>query len=123
MHQVRQAKHEEFDAAATRIIHKSLEKMYENIENGDAIIDKDGNIKRIPMRAKDMALVMGVTYDKRALGRGDPTQRMVKEDSSKVLEDLAKRFLEMTDKPKPIEAVKTEYAEFSERNGEPRGGY
>jgi hypothetical protein len=70
--EVRAEKGAELDGAFTRIIHKATDELLDRLENGDAVLI-DGEVKRKPVSARDLALISGITYDKRALARNEPT--------------------------------------------------
>ena len=44
------------------------------------------------MSGEELAWVMGISYDKRALLRGDPTSRTEKVDTQQQMADLRKEF-------------------------------
>ena len=70
--EVRAQKGAELDGQLTRIIHKATDELFDRLENGDAVL-VGGEIKRRPVSARDLATIAGITYDKRALLRDDPT--------------------------------------------------
>lgn len=80
--EIKQTKLEEFDAKATQIIDKLLFNIYEGLK-------KDNTVR-------DLAYVLSIIYDKRALARGDPTVRKEVVNHSKILKDLAKEFEKVT---------------------------
>ena len=55
-------------------------------------IDKNGDVVRRQMSGKDKAWVMGITFDKRALLRGDPTSRTEKVDQKALISELKEDF-------------------------------
>ena len=89
---VKKEKQDEIDGSLTTIIHAASGEIIDRIINGDEIIDKNGKPVRRKMTGKELAWVMGISYDKRALLRGDPTSRTEKVDYGKQLEDLRKEF-------------------------------
>ena len=89
---VKKEKQDEIDGSLTTIIHAASGEIIDRIINGDEIIDKNGKPVRRKMTGKELAWVMGISYDKRALLRGDPTSRTEKVDYNKQLEDLRKEF-------------------------------
>jgi hypothetical protein len=70
--EVRAEKGAELDGAFTRIIHKAADEILDRLENGDAVLI-DGEVKRRPVSARDLAMINGIIYDKRALARNEPT--------------------------------------------------
>ena len=79
----------------TSIIHFAGEELIDRLQNGDEVITKDGDVRQKKIGAKDLAWIMSIIHDKRALLRGDPTSRTEKIDTAKILDDMAKRFAEM----------------------------
>jgi hypothetical protein len=62
------AKGAELDGAFTRIIHKATDELLDRLNNGDAVLI-DGEVRRKPVSARDLALISGIAHDKRALIR------------------------------------------------------
>lgn len=80
LREIRELKDEELDARITNIIDKSLDAMEDRLHNGEEVvhISKEGSITRTHKKVsfRDAAIAgLGVGFDKRALNRGDPTQR------------------------------------------------
>ena len=92
---VKKEKQEEIDGTLTSIIHAAAGGMMDRIMHGDEIIDKNGDAVRRKMSGKELAWVMGITYDKRALLRGDPTSRTEKVDQKTLMSELKDQFAEM----------------------------
>jgi len=93
MGECRKKKQDELDAAYTSILHQAVGAISERIENGDEYIDqKTGERKRKLLSARDLAIITGVIYDKRALLRGDPTGRIERRTSGDNLKMLQKNF-------------------------------
>lgn len=64
----------ELDAVMTSVIDKAMTEMTDRIENGDTIRDtKTGELVKIPMKGKELAVAAAVIFDKRSLIRGDAT--------------------------------------------------
>jgi transposase-like protein len=106
--ELRRAKGDELDNDLTRIIHKATRSLEERIENGNFKVNpKTGEMERVPLSATELATAgIGIPFDKRALGRGDPTSKVSHEDNSdKLLERLAEQFVRITkmQEPTPIE--------------------
>ena len=89
---IKKEKQDEVDGGLTTIIHAASGEIIDRIVNGDEIIDKNGDSVRRKMSGKELAWVMGITYDKRALLRGDPTSRTEKVDAKTQIEDLRREF-------------------------------
>ena len=93
---LRRQKNDELDAKLTNIMDKSADAMLERLENGDEVVLKDGSKTRKMVPLRDLAVAgIAVTYDKRALGRGEATQRVEnvsQEQRVKKLEDQFRRI-------------------------------
>ena len=105
LRQVKKAYQEELDGKLTRIIHKSVQQLEDRVENGNIIRDpQTGELVRVPLRANELSKDgLGIPFDKRALTRGDPTSKIVKETISpeKMLEQLAEQFISIVEKHQP----------------------
>jgi uncharacterized protein with beta-barrel porin domain len=80
------------DGTLTSIIHAAAGGVMDSILHGDEVIDKNGDLVRRQMSGKDKAWVMGITFDKRALLRGDPTSRTEKVDQKALISELKEDF-------------------------------
>ena len=89
---IKKEKQDEIDGGLTPIIHAASGEIIDRIINGDEFIDKNGDPRRKKMSGKELAWVMGISYDKRALLRGDPTSRTEKVDTQQQMADLRKEF-------------------------------
>lgn len=69
----RQAQQAELDAMHTRIIQATGEAILDRLENGDAILNANGELVRKPMSGRDMATIHGIMFDKRQISRNMPT--------------------------------------------------
>jgi hypothetical protein len=73
------------------IIELAANETLDRLQNGDAVLGKDGEIKRVPVRARDSMVIAGVAIDKRRLSLNMPTA-ITSNSGSKHLEELAKVF-------------------------------
>lgn len=95
---VKKQKNDELEATFTRIMDSGLNAVADRIENGDTKIGKDGSLINVPMGGKELAIVVSIMYDKRALLRGDVTSRVEKKDGNAMqllqskFEDIAKQL-------------------------------
>ena len=64
---------DELDVMLTNIIHEASAGIHDRLTLGDTYVAKDGSHKRIPVKAKDLAYISSIMFDKRALMRGDIT--------------------------------------------------
>jgi len=90
--EVRKTKNEELDAHLTGLLEETVEELADRVHNGETIVSKDGALTRVPLKARDLATVMGITYDKRALLRGDPTSKVARVDVNEHLEQVAAKL-------------------------------
>ena len=51
----------------TRILEKTLNSLDDRIDNGDVVLTKDGEQRRIPMKGRDLAVTGAILFDKRQL--------------------------------------------------------
>lgn len=96
--EVKRKKNDELDATFTRVMDNALIQVSDRIENGDSKIQKDGSIVKVPMGGKELAVVVSIMYEKRALLRGDVTSRVEKKEGNAMqllqskFEDIAKQL-------------------------------
>ena len=98
LQEARATKQKELDAVWTRIIHKAAEAINDRLTEGDPVLTKMGEIRRIPVKAKDLSFILSVITDKRNLARGEPTSRSEKRTVEESLKNVADR-LESFDSP------------------------
>jgi len=73
------------------IIHESAKETLDRVKNGDVTRDtKTGELVRIPIKGRDLAIIGGVAFDKLRLAENQPTNIVQHENS----EDSIKRFTE-----------------------------
>lgn len=83
---------DEIGAKFNYVMGKALDVISERLESGDHIYDsKNQEVVRVPVKAKDAAVIAAISYDKRALIRGEPTSRTETSPSAR-LERLAEQF-------------------------------
>lgn len=63
----------ELDCKLSQIIDRCLDEVGDRLANGDHKIGKDGNLVRVPIPAKDAAIIAAVLFDKRQIIRNLPT--------------------------------------------------
>ncbi len=93
--QTKKMKQEEADGVMTSIIHLAANETLDRILHGDEIVTKDGDVVRRKMGGKELATTMAITFDKRALIRGEPTSRSEKVDTASTMEHLKEEFAKM----------------------------
>jgi len=69
---IRAERNDELDNRLSAAVDKALDGIMDRLEHGDAQVI-DGEIRRVPIKARDLAVVTGVTFDKRQLLRSMPT--------------------------------------------------
>lgn len=84
---------DKLDGRLTRVANTALDHMMDRLENGDAKLDKNGEIVRVPVPFKDLAVAgLGIVLDKRALGRGQPTSRVDHTNENDRIKKLKEMF-------------------------------
>ena len=95
---LKKQKNDELEASFTRIMDSAIVEVADRLDNGDSKLQKDGTIVKVPMGGKEVAIVLSIMYDKRALLRGDVTSRIEKKDGNAMqllqskFEDIAKQL-------------------------------
>lgn len=101
------------DSKFTQIMHSALEQLSDRVENGDVKVLKDGSTLRVPIAARDLAIVTAINVDKRQLLRGKPTSRSEQVTENSRLQKLEQMFLKLA-KPvvrKPVEIQDVDFVE------------
>jgi hypothetical protein len=89
---VRMEKDEELDAKMSKIIDKALEELQDRVNDGDYRMNPNGQLKRVPITAKDAVTVTKQIIDKRQLLRGRPTSISGSVTTTQHLKNLAEEF-------------------------------
>ena len=63
----------ELDSKLTQVIDRALDELADRLANGDQKLNRDGELVRVPITAKDAAIVAAVMFDKRQILRNMPT--------------------------------------------------
>lgn len=100
---VRKAKQEELDAVMTSTIHTTLSELNDRVAKGDYQLDKNGDLIRVPLKAKDLAVTAAIIFDKRSLIRGDATR--ITTASTNSLQELESKFKEFAKELKEKDVV------------------
>jgi len=93
--EARTIKQKELDALWTGLIHKSTTALRERLDQGDAILSKTGEVRYLPVKAKDIAIIMSIAIDKRALLRNQPTSRVEKITVEEKLDRIGNKLAEL----------------------------
>lgn len=83
-------KNQELEAKFTGIMDHAVEQLGERLVKGDVAFTKQGKKVYKPISGRDLAGIMAIVFDKRALLRGDPTSRSERVNADTKLEKLAK---------------------------------
>lgn len=94
--QMRKRKQDEVDSKLTGALDRIIDNLMDRVDNGDVVMNKDGGQERKPIAGRDLAIIMGVTFDKRALMRGDATSRVEKVTTNDTLKLLESRFVKLS---------------------------
>ncbi len=92
---IRAAKQDELDSTFTTILHDCMSHLKKRLVEGDVILDKNNELINIPVKAKDLAVIGAVVFDKRQLLRGNATKIS---QSSSSLQDLEEKFKQFSSK-------------------------
>lgn len=93
-------KQKELDCLWTGLIHKSTTELRKRLDAGDPVMTKTGEVKFMPIKAKDLAIITSIAVDKRALLRNQPTSRVERITIEEKLTRIGDR-LEALDKDEP----------------------
>lgn len=84
---------EEIKATLAQIVRESVEQVLDRLRGGDTVRDpKTGNLVRVPMRGKDIAICGAVAFDKLRLAESQPTAIVRHEDTKAQIKQLADEF-------------------------------
>ena len=119
MRECRKKKQDELDAAFTNILHIAVEELEDRVTNGNTVLTKDGEAKKVPMQGKEIAVSLAVIFDKRQLLRGDPTQKVERVTEKDRLDNLQRKFEEIARKvnAKEINGVQYDVVEEEIQDG------
>ena len=80
-------KRREMDGRLQGILERGLDVLSNRLEYGDTVLH-NGQERRLPVRAKDAAVIVGIVYDKLALLRGQVTSRTERVNLSAIRHSL-----------------------------------
>lgn len=103
--EARTTKQKELDALWTGLIHKATSSLRNRLDQGDPMMTKAGEIKYVPVKSKDLAIILSIAVDKRALLRNQPTSRVEKITIEEKLDRIGDKLVELDREgaEKPIE--------------------
>jgi hypothetical protein len=87
-----QADADEIKSTATRIAKKAFGEVEERLQFGDTVLDKEGNLVRKPVSARDAAIIAAVAVDKRKVLLDQPNNVSV-QNSTEKLAQLMEQFM------------------------------
>ena len=93
------------DASLTGTTHKAIDKINERMDNGDVVLDKEGNQIRKPMSGRDLGVTFATLFDRRQLLRNKPTSVSETKTTKEHLDGIAKRFHEMAVQDADFEVI------------------
>jgi len=80
------------------IVDESADQILDRIRNGDVIRDtKTGELVRVPVKARDLAIIGGVAFDKLRLAENQPTNIVQHENWEEHLKRVAGKFGAISD--------------------------
>jgi len=99
---IRKEKQDSLDSIMTDTIHSAMDEIVDRIKEGDVVRDtKTGDLVRVPMKGKELAVTAAVLFDKRSLIRGDATSISTKkQEPLKEIEDKLKEFAKLAKEAK-----------------------
>lgn len=119
----------EIDAKFTKIVSTALDQVQDRLENGDYVLQRNGETVRKPVGARDLANVTTSILDKRQLLRGKPTSRTESANESSRLKRLEEAFTKLgASRRAPVEITDVSYEEVapetekSQSSGSDHGG-
>jgi hypothetical protein len=71
-------------------IHKGLDCALDRLDNGDVVLDKNGDQVRVPVKLRDVAITTGIMIDRLQASMAQPTISAVKERVDTLADQLAK---------------------------------
>ena len=111
---VRKMKDEELDANLTDVLSFSMEQITDRLINGNLVLDKDGNERRIPISARDLTTNFAILFDKRTILRADPTSKQSNSDVTDHLQSVADKLERLVGKIPSPEVIDGEFKEISD---------
>jgi hypothetical protein len=120
LERVHQEHDDELDAKITKVIEKTITQVEDRLDNGDYFYDiKTGEIQKVPMKGKEIAVVTSIMFDKRDNIRRRKQTHQDQQSIKESLKAIADAFRKMAGKPQTIEG---EIIEISEETQAPDAG-
>lgn len=61
------------DGMLSGVLHGAVAAVADRLEHGECVLDKDGQTRRVPVKARDAMLIAAISFDKRQIARSLPT--------------------------------------------------
>ena len=122
--QVRREENDQITAKMTSFVEKSLDAVVERLENGDTVINlKTGETYKVPVRLRDIAMVISTFLEKRNLLRGEPTTRSERLGQEDILKELGSKFEAFSKKLgyKQVQVIEAEVIDSEVINAQSNG--
>jgi hypothetical protein len=110
MAQIKGEENAHLAARYRKVVQRTIDKLIDRVDNGDVVLDKDGELVNVPIRGRDLAVIAGIA-----------TQQMEKLDQDNTREDtlsvterltkIAEELVKMHGKKKEPEIIDAEYVE------------
>jgi hypothetical protein len=100
------AKNDELQGVMTQILDKAMTEIQDRIENGNEVVNKEGEKHRVKVPAKELALVAGIMFDKRQMLRGEPSS--IRQSNQVNVSDLKAQFEEFAKELKNEKVVSSQ---------------
>lgn len=110
---VNEEREEEIRANFSEIILKAQDEIKDRVANGDEVLTKDGELRRVKMKGKDAAVVASIAFDKNRISLGKPTRIT----DTGGLQEMLKKFEQIAEQnreKKVAEAVEGDFQILAE---------
>jgi len=108
---VKKEHNDRLDAGISKVINLSVDQLEDRVQNGDSHLAKDGQIVRVPVKARDLAGTIGTLFDRRQLIRGEATSVTTSTDPTARLQTLFDKFQKFATAKEVIQESPSEVSE------------
>ena len=105
-------------ARSLKTLHKAFDEIEDRLEQGDAVVTKFGDTVRVPVKARDAAVIAAIMFDKRQILLRQPTSITARSQGEDIAETLTAWM--RAQKARTIEGSATGTTESAE--AKPNGG-
>lgn len=116
---IRKQLDDQLDGKMTKVINKTIDKLYDRIDTGDAVVQRNGELVYKPVTAKDAAIISSIFFDKRNLLRNKPTSITSTQSTNEHLQTLASRFREIAIDVTDYEEIDTQAPQIEHKEATP----